>query len=111
VEEEARMFDMKPTDPEPPWVQAKVDQLMAKFEDSGSDFKAMALSHDLVMMFLEEPREGASNEEIERWEHSCSNCNGWFPTTIIPGYVMRKVKDVQIAITFGACPRCLGRET
>lgn len=92
---------------EPPWLTAKVDQRLALMvEKTGGKFPEGAL----VAMPLTEPDDGASQEEIERWDRSCDNCGKFIPLgeLLYTGSLMRELESGQrVLINFGACATCV----
>lgn len=99
---------------EPPWLIAKADQRIAFMKDQLGEI-GMALmrkqSHGFIMTPLTEPAEDATPMEMKRWEHSCDNCGTYCPDTMWTGAVQRELSfGIRVTITFGACPRCAGKE-
>lgn len=92
---------------EPAWLTAKVDQRLALMADKMGDIN---LDYSVVMTPVSEPREGATREEMVRWERSCDNCGLFCPGAFYTGTTTRKGFDTQVIFTFGACPKCAGKE-
>jgi len=92
--------------PEPPWLTAKVDQLLARVTETVVDPALVFGSMNLVMMQLTEPREGATQEEIDRWDQTCDCCGAYVPNELFTGTVTRYLDTVQVIIGFGVCASC-----
>jgi len=114
----------------PAWLIAAVDQRLALMEEAigetvaegiemfhaltgyrpGEDVDVVSkvMAGDIMMTPLTEPREGASKEELDRWERSCDNCGTWCPDgqLFFTGQMVRDFHGSQVIIIFGMCPLC-----
>lgn len=96
------------TTTEPAWLTAAADQRIALMADIlGEPGKTGLKTYGMVMTTLTEPEEGASPEQMKRWEFTCDNCNRYCPTTMVSSHVRRDIGGTPVSVVFGACPRCL----
>ena len=93
------------TVPEPPWLTAKVDQLLARLEEMAGGMWIFT-PMEIVMMQLTEPDQFATEEEIEKWDQTCDNCGAHVPGELFTGNVTRTVQNTKFLIAFGVCARC-----
>lgn len=95
---------------EPVWLSVRVDQRIAfMLERTGGEFPPGAL----IATLLTEPPEGASKEEIDRWDRTCDNCGKYVPKgqTLYTGSCDRTLPSGhQVIINFGACSECFGEQ-
>lgn len=104
---------MTTKEPEPPWLLAKADQRIAFMkEQMGTIGMALLRKQSaFIMTPLTEPAEHATPLEMKRWEHTCDNCGAYVPDTMWTGTTVRYLDfGIKVTITFGACPRCAGKE-
>lgn len=90
--------------PAPAWLVAAVDQRLALLEEK---FSNIPLTRTLVMSPLEEPLEGATEEEYQQWERSCSHCKVYCPpeTKFRTGHAEAMLKSgTPVLLCFGVCP-------
>jgi hypothetical protein len=87
---------------EPPWLTAKVDQLLALAKQ---ELTEEAFGFDLIMLPLTEGHG-------PRWERTCDNCGVFVPDdqSFYSGTVSRKINDTQLVIAFGICFTCFTGE-
>lgn len=96
-----------------PWLQGKADQVLARMREeigkAGLTPKQALSDYNLVMMPLAEPREGASREEIERFEYTCDNCGAYCPPPFVrftTGVLAQEIDGVRVLLSWGACVKC-----
>jgi hypothetical protein len=92
---------------EPSWLLAKIDQRVAMFADKVP--ADVVTSYGVVLTPLTEPDDGATREEVLRWDRTCDNCGAFVPRgrTFYTGHAGRMLHGVQVVITYGACPGCM----
>lgn len=101
---------------EPPWLIAMVDQKLALMEDVlGAALDAqrddVVADYAVIISPLAEPEEGASAQEMARWERTCDNCATFCPgLNFWTGHVVRDFHGRQVIFTFGACSKCASKE-
>lgn len=86
--------------PLPAWLTSLVDQRMALID------QAIAVSPaPLIVTPLQEPPEGATDQEYERWDRSCDCCGkDCLHENFYTGQVMRTAQcGAQVIITYGVC--------
>lgn len=92
---------------QPPWLLAKIDQLVARMKESGASKEYFdTIGIEVVLVMLTEPPEGATDDEVARWEASCDNCGRWSPRDLMSGSATRHAFGRRLLIGFGVCPVC-----
>lgn len=91
-------------DNEPPWLQSLVDQRLAQIKEAtgGATFKGF----NIIMVFLTEPPENASNLQMAAWDKTCDKCSRYAGDDIVGAHVQRVWDTVNVVIAFGLCPDC-----
>jgi hypothetical protein len=91
---------------EPAWLTAMLDQRLALIKETVEDPNTAFGLMNMVMTPLTEPREGATQEEYERWDQTCDNCGAYVPGELFTGHVVRFLDAVQVIVSFGVCTPC-----
>lgn len=92
----------------PPWLRAMVDQRLALMSEMMDPDLVKDAGPSVVMTPLTEPGEGATQEELERWDRTCDRCgkdcteNHLFYT----GNLTEDWQGIQVIFTFGVCHKC-----
>lgn len=92
---------------EPPWLDAKIDQFLARLNELKAAQMAEAGGYEVIMMTLTEP---ASREDAKRWERTCDNCGAYVPEGAV-FFTRQSVREfegltIKIVITWGMCSDC-----
>jgi len=94
--------------PEPAWLTAKVDARIAEIRKGGA-FDLAESVQPIVMTFLDEGSPHMTDEERERWERTCDNCERYCPEggmAFYTGHVLRMEEGRQVILAYGVCDDC-----
>lgn len=97
----------------PVWLEAAIDQRLALMREAMGEatiklLEQGKLGQDILMTPLTEPREGATREEFDTWDHTCDRCGTVClpPAPFYTGHRMLHWHGAKVLITFGTCRKC-----
>lgn len=101
------MNEQQKIDP-PPWLVAMVDQRVALMKQSIGELGFRKIKRDMGVLLtpLTEPREGATQVEMEEWNFTCDHCGKVDREGLHAGHHVRYVYHVRVELMFGVCSEC-----
>lgn len=95
----------------PPWLRALVDQRLAAVRNTLGNRWSIG-QPPVIMTPATEPREGATEEEFNRWDRTCDSCGTYVPPPgkFFTGHHATEWKKFQIIVSFGVCEDCKRRD-
>lgn len=90
----------------PTWLMAALDQRLAKLEDCLPSEVVGLLGFDVVTLHLTEFEEGATDDDIKKWDETCDNCGKHVPGQLYSGRAEYVRNGTPVIIFFGCCVTC-----